>query len=152
MTPERVAVLRMYEELLPEKTAKNVETSVYNKAVHDAESLIDQASWDDPTFSHLYKSIHCYVYALLGDTKIIDRIKSKELISNRVAFYKSSEIYPDKWTPTVFEEGSEAEEGIFQCKQCGSRKTTYISVQTRSADEPMTNFITCTECKHRWKM
>ena len=44
------------------------------------------------------------------------------------------------------------EDGIFQCKKCKSRKTTYYSLQTRSSDEPMTNFITCIECKNRWKM
>ena len=32
-----------------------------------------------------------------------------------------------------------------------SKKTTYTQAQTRSADEPMTTFVTCLDCNHRWK-
>lgn len=39
----------------------------------------------------------------------------------------------------------------FRCGKCGQRKTTYFELQTRSADEPMTAFITCVNCGARWK-
>ena len=39
----------------------------------------------------------------------------------------------------------------FKCRKCGSRSTSYYEVQTRSADEPMTQFITCLNCGNRWK-
>ncbi|OMO66748.1 Zinc finger, TFIIS-type [Corchorus capsularis] len=39
----------------------------------------------------------------------------------------------------------------FKCGRCGSRKTTYNQIQTRSADEPMTTYVTCTNCKNCWK-
>lgn len=39
----------------------------------------------------------------------------------------------------------------FQCGKCKQRKVTYYQLQTRSADEPMTNFCTCTVCGNRWK-
>lgn len=32
---------------------------------------------------------------------------------------------------------------LFQCSKCKERKTTYFQLQTRSADEPMTTFVTC---------
>ena len=34
-------------------------------------------------------------------------------------------------------------EGEFTCRKCKSTKTTHYSLQTRSADEPMTVFVTC---------
>jgi len=40
----------------------------------------------------------------------------------------------------------------FRCGKCKQSKTTYYQLQTRSADEPMTTFITCTNCGNRWKM
>ena len=46
----------------------------------------------------------------------------------------------------------QVEDGIFQCYKCDSKKTTSYSLQTRSADEPMTVFITCVECSNKWKM
>ena len=40
--------------------------------------------------------------------------------------------------------------GFFTCK-CGSKKTSYHQMQTRGADEPMTNFINCHDCGNQWK-
>jgi transcription elongation factor S-II len=39
----------------------------------------------------------------------------------------------------------------FQCGKCKQRKTTFFQLQTRSADEPMTTFVTCVVCNNRWK-
>ncbi|BFG23003.1 hypothetical protein CerSpe_092770 [Prunus speciosa] len=39
----------------------------------------------------------------------------------------------------------------FKCGRCGHRKTTYYQMQTRSADEPMTTYVTCVNCNNRWK-
>lgn len=41
--------------------------------------------------------------------------------------------------------------GEFRCKKCGQSKTTHYSLQTRSADEPMTVFVTCLTCSNRWR-
>ncbi|OJD28474.1 transcription elongation factor S-II [Blastomyces percursus] len=38
-----------------------------------------------------------------------------------------------------------------QCGKCGQRKVTYTEAQTRSADEPMTLFCTCTVCGKSWR-
>ena len=39
----------------------------------------------------------------------------------------------------------------FKCGKCKFRKAKYYQMQTRSADEPMTTFVTCLNCNHRWK-
>jgi len=41
--------------------------------------------------------------------------------------------------------------GQFKCGKCKSRKTTFYLLQTRSADEPMTVYVTCLGCGHKWK-
>ncbi len=41
-------------------------------------------------------------------------------------------------------------EGILTCPKCKSKKTSYYQMQTRSADEPATNFCSCL-CGHRWR-
>ncbi|KAJ7280165.1 transcription factor S-II, central domain-containing protein [Mycena rebaudengoi] len=45
----------------------------------------------------------------------------------------------------------EAETTAFQCSKCKQRKCRYRQAQTRSADEPMTTFVTCVNCNNRWK-
>lgn len=39
----------------------------------------------------------------------------------------------------------------FRCGRCGQRKCTYYQMQTRSADEPMTTYVTCVNCNNHWK-
>ncbi|KAI0065134.1 transcription elongation factor [Artomyces pyxidatus] len=48
-------------------------------------------------------------------------------------------------------EEQQAETDAFQCGRCKQRKCRYRQAQTRSADEPMTTFVTCTNCNNRWK-
>lgn len=45
----------------------------------------------------------------------------------------------------------QASTDAFQCSKCKERKCTYYQMQTRSADEPMTTFVTCVNCNNRWK-
>ncbi|KAE8125553.1 hypothetical protein FH972_020344 [Carpinus fangiana] len=39
-----------------------------------------------------------------------------------------------------------ASTNMFQCSQCRERKCIYYQLQTRSADEPMTTYVTCVNC------
>jgi transcription elongation factor S-II len=40
---------------------------------------------------------------------------------------------------------------LFKCGRRHKRECTYYELQTRSADEPMTKFITCVNCGSHWK-
>jgi len=40
---------------------------------------------------------------------------------------------------------------LFQCGKCKQRKCKYYQLQTRSADEPMTTFVTCVNCGHKFR-
>jgi len=40
---------------------------------------------------------------------------------------------------------------LFKCGRCGKSNCSYNQLQTRSADEPMTTFVFCNDCGHRWK-
>ena len=49
------------------------------------------------------------------------------------------------------EKHGQVTEGVYKCRVCGGKKTIQHEQQTRSADEPMTLFITCLNCKNTWK-
>ena len=73
----------------------------------------------------------------------------------------SQELFPEHWKKIMdekykrdkmlYEEKHEAMTDAFKCGRCKSRECTYYELQTRSADESMTTFITCLKCGNRWK-
>ena len=44
----------------------------------------------------------------------------------------------------------DVEEGVIECIRCGSYKVYSVSVQTRSADEPMSTRAHCVNCRKQW--
>ncbi len=37
------------------------------------------------------------------------------------------------------------------CEKCGNTEAVWWMLQTRSADEPTTQFYRCTKCNHTWR-
>ncbi len=95
---------------------------------------------------------------------LLERLKKGELQIRELANYGPEVLDPNgMYAQTAFNikakdlamESSRAKEenyeGLFKCGKCKSTKTTYYQMQTRSADEPMTTFVTCTGCGNKWK-
>ena len=71
------------------------------------------------------------------------------------------ELCPEKWEKLIkakiirdknkFEQTIEANTDSFTCRKCFSKKCNYYALQTRSADESMTLYISCTNCGTRMK-
>ena len=38
-----------------------------------------------------------------------------------------------------------------ECEKCGNNEAVWWMLQTRSADEPTTQFYRCTKCEHTWR-
>ncbi len=54
----------------------------------------------------------------------------------------------------VFEE-NEGDESLptikIECEKCGNGEAVWWMLQTRSADEPTTQFYRCIKCRHTWR-
>lgn len=52
-------------------------------------------------------------------------------------------------------EGDEGKEALptvaADCEKCGHKEAVWWMLQTRSADEPTTQFYRCTGCGHTWR-
>eukprot|EP00270_Netrium_digitus_P016824 TRINITY_DN608_c0_g1_i3.p2 TRINITY_DN608_c0_g1~~TRINITY_DN608_c0_g1_i3.p2 ORF type:complete len:140 (+),score=33.20 TRINITY_DN608_c0_g1_i3:711-1130(+) len=64
---------------------------------------------------------------------------------------ENQEITKKQTEESVRGNTNQASTDQFKCGKCGQRKCTYYQMQTRSADEPMTTFVTCVNCNNRWK-
>lgn len=74
-----------------------------------------------------------------------------------VSFMSPSQMHPIRWKDiidkkTVIDNASNniAVTDLYKCNKCGNRKTKTSQMQLRSADEPMTIFITCIVCYHTY--
>jgi len=84
--------------------------------------------------------------------KDLCEMSSKQLASDEVR-QKHDAISKEKARhKTILLSDNQPSTDQFRCGKCKQHKTTYYQLQTRSADEPMTTFITCTVCGNRWKM
>ena len=146
--------------IFPERTADNVEKSIFNWSVRHLKKQNLLASWESSYFKTTYKCKWLEIKRALSDGPLQTLIEEGKLQTKTVAdqppdvlwpggpydmtkqFIKSKEAVGKKMV---------APPGMFVCRRCKSDRTTYYQLQTRSADEPMTTFVTCTNCDLRWK-
>ena len=70
-----------------------------------------------------------------------------------VAFMDPRQLHPARWSKELDKQrniedanNNKKVTDIYQCRKCHDRKSTTTQMQTRSADEPMTIFVTCLTC------
>lgn len=145
-----------------EKDSGNLEKGIFNYALKEASNRKVVKKWDNPFFVQIYKDRLRTIYLNLRDnTEILSQIKEGKIQPHVVAFMTHQEMKPEKWASLIeakikrdknkYEDNMEASTDSFTCRRCKSNKCTYYQMQTRSADEPMTTFVTCLECGQRWK-
>ena len=125
------------------KNSANLEKGIFNYSLKEAEQRKVLKKWDNNRFVKIY----------------LDRLRTIKV--HKIAFMTHQEMSPERWSKLIeakikrdknkFETNVEAATDTFTCRKCKSNKCTYYQMQTRSADEPMTTFVTCIECGNRWK-
>jgi len=144
-----------------ESICNNLEKGVYNYCIKEANDRQIVKKWDNVYFTHIYLDKLRSVYANLRNPQLIEKIMNKSIRPHEIAFMNHQEIIPEKWV-TLLSDKKIREENIyapkleastdgFTCRKCKSKECSYYQLQTRSADEPMTTFVTCIKCGNRWK-
>jgi transcription elongation factor S-II len=151
---------KINEILKNEKNSTNLEKGIFNYSLKEADTKKIVKKWDNKYFVQIYIDRLRSIYKNLNKN-VIQLINSGTIQPHLVAFMTHQELYPEKWSELIdakskrdqhiFETNLEAATDTFVCRKCKSNKCTYYLQQTRSADEPMTIFVTCIECGQRWK-
>ena len=141
--------------------ARNLEKGIFNKSLDEAAIKTIMKSWDNHLFVQLYVDRFKHIYFTLQNAEIVEKITSGVFKAKELAYKTHQELYPEKWDKLVEDKRIrlenkyfpkiEASTDNFTCRKCKSNKCTYYQLQTRSADEPMTTFVTCINCGTRWK-
>lgn len=144
-----------------------IELSIYNYAITQAEKYYIYAHWENPVFIPYYidkaKSLISNLCEDFGvcNPRLKTLIQEHKIDLLTLANMSYQEMWPENWQ-AIKDEQMKLEQmrkdaikskatDIFKCPRCAKRNSIYFELQTRSADEPMTQFITCQECGLHWK-
>lgn len=143
--------------------ALNLERGIYNYTLRESDTKNIVKKWDNGYFVQIYADRLRTVCINLSNSHVIQLIVTKQIKAHELAFMSHQDMNPAKWSALIkakqlrdkhkYETKVEASTDNFTCpnSKCRSTKCTYYQLQTRSADEPMTTFVTCIDCGKRWK-
>jgi transcription elongation factor S-II len=169
MSVLRENVLKLFSKLsITQLQAKDLEIGIYNNCIDYAIDNKIPLRWESEMFKSLYLAKARSVYinlnpkSIIQNKRLLKRLKAKEFMPHELAEMKYENLYPEIWkeiidkellrTKAAYEPTATAMTDRYTCGKCKKNKCSYYELQTRSADEPMTMFINCLHCGHRWKM
>jgi len=165
---ERIRIYRILSETWKSEILKFpeiIEKSIYNTSIKTARVRLVERSWNDTSFKSIYKHNYMKIMGNLSLNNnanfVLGKIKYGLWEPGKLVSMTPQELYPDMWEEVLLrnakkmaklgKEKSEQGTSMFRCGKCKLNNCTYFQMQTRSADEPMTTFVTCLECSNRWK-
>ena len=133
--------------------SEEIETAILNRCIQDAQRWFVDIDWTNTVFVDMYRSRAVSLYphremaATMEVTKFVDSTlvdlnpkRWKEMIQSIID--KKKAMYSKTSTASIF----------LHCSSCKKKtRCDFYQLQTRSADEPMTTFVTCLECDKKWK-
>ena len=153
--------LRLNKIIQNEKISKNLEKGIFNYAITMATESNIVKKWYNPYFVQLYCDKCRTIYINLQHDQLLKSLKYRKIKAHELAFMSHQDMRPEKWKDRIavkeqhdknrYAPTLNANTDDFTCRKCKSNKCSYYQLQTRSADEPMTTFVTCIDCGNRWK-
>ena len=151
---------KLNEILKNEKKSLNLEKGIFNYSLKEAERYRIVKKWDNKHFIQIYVDhLRSVITNLKGE--ILQQVIEGTIKPHIVAFMTHQELCPEKWCQMIeakskrdknkFETNISAATDSFTCRKCKGNQCTYYQMQTRSADEAMTCYISCIICGNRWK-
>ena len=152
---------KLQQLLDSEKKANNLEIGIYNYSLKEANDRKVVKKWDNPFYIQIYLDRLRSIHINLENKTLLQLVKSGSISPKNLAYMTHQEMQPDKWEALIqlkikrdkskYDTQIEAMTDTFKCRKCKSNKCSYYQLQTRSADEPATTYVSCIECGNRWK-
>lgn len=147
------------------KNSKNLEVGIYNYTIKDATTKKVVKKWTNVFFTEIYiNRVRSVLQNLERDSingsYLLNLINEKKIKPHEIAFMTHFEMAPEQWEKIIQEKQARDKSKYdvsvkinseFKCRRCKSNNCDYYQLQTRSADEPMTTFVSCLDCGNRWK-
>ena len=144
-----------------------LEKSIFDASFQFAQRQYIARNWKSKVFCEVYRQMVRSVVSNLhpespvGNTRLLLRVKEGEFPLSDIPFMTAYDMFPEKWyslkdkllqrEQKILEGNKSRATDQFKCRRCHKSECTYYELQTRSADEPMTIFITCLNCGKEWR-
>lgn len=152
---------KLFEIINNRTIVSNLEKGVYNYSLDSASKKKIVKKWENQYFVQIYLDRVKTIFINLTNKTLLDKIVEKKIKAHELAFMSHQEMNEERWKELIelkqikeenkYTPKIEASTDNFTCFKCKSKECTHYQLQTRSADEPMTTFVTCIRCSNRWK-
>jgi DNA-directed RNA polymerase subunit M/transcription elongation factor TFIIS len=168
--PLRIKCLKYLSFLEKDFTQENIrllEKAIFESAYLYSKRQYIACNWKVPQFVDSYQQImrtvisNIHPESPVNNTRLLVRVKEGEFELHALPFMSAYEMYPEKWfmlkdkllqrEQKILEGNKSRATDQFKCRRCQKSECVYYELQTRSADEPMTIFITCLNCGKEWR-
>ena len=167
MSKERDICIKKFNTLLNDiKLSEEIENSIYNYTIDKAKCQGIEYDFKNNYFKRIYVNKIITLYnnldknSYIKDVSFLDRLLNKEFDVKDIAFLSPQEINIEHWKKRIERQNANDEflysrtAGIktneYKCGRCKKRDCSYYQLQVRSCDEPMTTYINCLNCGHKW--
>jgi DNA-directed RNA polymerase subunit M/transcription elongation factor TFIIS len=160
--PLRDLVKQRYVEIgLTTELSDALEAALLQRCIRDCAKQEVEVTWNNPAFWNHYRGRCIQFYENMRNYGWTAKLLSAEITPAAFAEMSIVDLNPKRWKAQI-EAQIEKDKRLFTrsgsasifffCSRCKKKtKCDYYQMQTRSADEPMTTFVTCLECDRRWK-
>ena len=169
--PIRTASLAQFKFLesvgFTEEAVCGLESAIFRSAFEQAQRHYIPRNWSSMHFHELYKQTtrqilwNLHPSSPVKNPRLLQRVRDGEFPLGQLATMSAYDMYPEHWhalaekqlvrEQKILEGNKSRATDQYKCHRCGKRECTYYEMQTRSADEPMTIFITCINCGKQWR-
>jgi DNA-directed RNA polymerase subunit M/transcription elongation factor TFIIS len=171
ITTQRRRVLNilkgLFEGKLNTDETRQLERCIYNGSIRAAGQRHVGKAWSHNPFVEMYQMIAKHIAAnfnpdaYVNNTELYARYKAGEITFKDISEMDTYQLFEERWKDSFAQQKVREKRQLegdksmatdrFLCGKCGKRECTYYELQTRSADEPMTIFITCLNCGKHWR-
>jgi len=160
-------IQKQFDSMFDTNMQYQLEEIILKVAMTDANQKYVNKHFDNNLFQLCYMSAARRILSNLdangyvNNQHLLQRILQGHLSIEHLATMNVMDYSPSIYTPLrekmilreqhLLEGNKAMATDLFKCGRCKKRECTYYELQTRSADEPMTKFITCLNCGSHWK-
>ncbi len=157
----------LFKNHLSTENIAALERCIYNSALREAERRHVARTWAHAPFIQLYLmsarrvAANFHPESYVENKELYEKFQKGTVNFEMISSMNNYELFESRWKDSFeaqqirekrqLEGNKSMATDQFLCTRCWKRECTYYEMQTRSADEPMTIFITCLNCGKHWR-